>query len=70
LEDFYAGETFSAKVLRHVVDPISALSLAATIIQVVVFGSKIVSKGYHLNKSATGAFDENEALELVAANLR
>jgi hypothetical protein len=41
-----------------VLDALSAVSLAATIVQFVDFSSKIVSKGYHLYKSADGALPE------------
>jgi hypothetical protein len=53
-----------------VLDPMSAVSLAATIVQFVDFSSKIVSKGYHLYKSADGVLPENERLRYVITDLK
>lgn len=51
-------------------DPMSAISFAATIVQFVDFSSKIVSKGYGLYKSADGALPENEQLGYVVSDLK
>jgi hypothetical protein len=53
-----------------VLDALSAVSLAATIIQFVDFSSKIVSKGYHLYESADGVLSENARLGYVIADLK
>ena len=53
-----------------VLDPLSAVSLAATVVQFVDFSSKIVSKGYHLYTSAGGALPENARLGYVIEDLR
>ena len=53
-----------------VLDPMSALSLAASIVQFVDFSSKIVSKGCHLYKSADGTLPENEQLRFMITDLR
>jgi len=50
-------------------DPISAVSLAATIVQLVDFSSKLVSKGHHIYHSAKGAVEENIDLEAVTTDL-
>jgi len=52
-----------------VLDPISALSLAAAVVQFVDFSSKLVSKGYHLYHSVGGALPQNLELEAVASEL-
>ncbi|KAH8786794.1 hypothetical protein F5882DRAFT_326431 [Hyaloscypha sp. PMI_1271] len=53
-----------------VLDALSAVSLAATIVQFVDFSSKIVSKGYHLHRSAEGVLPENARLAYVIADLK
>jgi hypothetical protein len=53
-----------------VLDAMSALSLAATIVQFVDFSSKVVSKGCHLYKSPDGALPENEQLRFMITDLR
>lgn len=53
-----------------VLDPLSAVSLAATIVQFVDFSSKIVSKGYHLYGSVDGALPENQHLNYVITDLK
>ena len=52
-----------------VLDVLSAVLLAATIVQFVDFSSKIVLKGYHLYASASGALPENEQLGSVIIDL-
>jgi hypothetical protein len=51
-------------------DPLSALSLAGTVIQFVDFGSKLISQGYELYKSTNGQLAVDEELELVTSDLR
>jgi len=51
-------------------DPLSALSLAATLVQLVDFTSKIVSKGYHIYKAADSALPENATLEYIVTDLQ
>lgn len=51
-------------------DPLSALSVAASIIQVVDFAGNIVSKGKDLYKSSDGALRENTEAETVTVRLR
>jgi len=51
-------------------DPFSALSVAANIVQFVVYGINIVSKGHQLYKSADGSLIENAELEEATARLR
>jgi N-terminal domain on NACHT_NTPase and P-loop NTPases len=48
---------------------LDALSLAATIVQLVDFASKLVSKGYHVYRSADGALPHNLEMEAVAKDL-
>lgn len=47
----------------------SAISLAGTIVQFVDFSSKLVSKGYYIYQSATGASPENLELEAITTDL-
>jgi hypothetical protein len=51
-------------------DPLSALSLAGTVIQFVDFGSKLISQGYELYKSTNGQLAADEELQLVISDLR
>jgi hypothetical protein len=51
-------------------DPLSALSVAANIVQFVVYGIDIVSKGNQLCKSADGALAENVELETASLRLQ
>jgi hypothetical protein len=46
-------------------DPLTALSLAGTIIQFVDFGCKLLAEGKELYKSTTGILTVNEELELA-----
>jgi hypothetical protein len=50
-------------------DPLTALSLAGTIVQLVDFGSKIFSTAYQLHRSSTGALSVNEEIETVTSDL-
>ncbi|KAE8446759.1 hypothetical protein EG329_011664 [Mollisiaceae sp. DMI_Dod_QoI] len=51
-------------------DPLSALSLAATLVQLVDFTSKIVSKGYHIYNDTDQALPQNVALEYLVTDLQ
>ena len=51
-------------------DPLSALSLAGTIVQFVDFGSKLLSESSQLYKSSLGKLEAHEELELVTGDLQ
>ena len=51
-----------------VLDPLSALSVAASIVQFIDFGMKLISKSRELAKSSSGALVEHE--EMLAASIR
>ncbi len=51
-------------------DPLSALSVAAAVVQFVDFSAKIVSKGKQLYKSPGGVLRENEQTETVTKRLQ
>lgn len=51
-------------------DPLSALSVAASIIQFVDFSSEIISKGKYLYNSSNGVLKENEQTETVTVRLQ
>jgi len=51
-------------------DPFSALSVAANIVQFVVYGINIVSKGNKLYKSVDGALIENTELQEATSRLQ
>jgi hypothetical protein len=51
-------------------DPITAVSLAGTVVQFVDFSAKLISKGYEIYNSADGTFVENRELEVVAHSLQ
>jgi hypothetical protein len=50
-------------------DPLTALSLAGTIVQFVDFGTKLLSESRGLYKSSSGALDANIELELITSDL-
>jgi hypothetical protein len=50
-------------------DPLTALSLAGTVIQLVDFGSEIFSTAYELHKSATGALSANDEIKTITSDL-
>ena len=50
-------------------DPLSAVSLAAAILQFVDFGSKILVSGYEIYHSAQGATEENVDLEYLTKRI-
>jgi uncharacterized alpha-E superfamily protein len=51
-------------------DPLSALSVAAGVVQFVDFSSKIVSKAKYLYKSINGVLRENAEAETVTIRLK
>jgi hypothetical protein len=51
-------------------DPLSALSLAGTIVQFVDFGCKLFTEGRELYKSSTGQLSANEETEMVIIDLQ
>jgi len=51
-------------------DPLSALSVAGTIIQFVDFGSKLLSGSVELYRSFSGSLEIHQQLELVTSNLK
>lgn len=50
-------------------DPFTALSTAATVVQFVDFGTKLISKGYEIYRSADGVLTENAEQKAVASKL-
>jgi hypothetical protein len=50
-------------------DPLTALSLAGTIVQFVGFGTNILKGSHQLYQSANGALPVNEELELITRDL-
>jgi len=51
-------------------DPLSALSLAGTVVQFVDFGTTLLREARGLYRSSSGALTANEELELVTTDLR
>lgn len=51
-------------------DPLTALSVAGTIIQFVDFGSKLLSGSIELYRSSHGCLETHQELELVTSNLK
>jgi hypothetical protein len=51
-------------------DPLSALGVVASVIQLVEFSTKIISKGQHLYKSPSGTSAENEETAAAAKRLK
>ena len=49
-------------------DPLSALAIACGVTQFVDFGSKILSKGFEISKSATGTTESYSAIEAIASD--
>ena len=50
-------------------DPLTALSVAGTIVQFVDFGSKLVSRSQELYRSSNGNLSVNEELSLITTTL-
>ncbi len=51
-------------------DPLSALSLASTIVQFIHFGIKLLSSSVELHKFSRGVLKVHEELELVTRDLQ
>src|SRR5271156_3561275 len=51
-------------------DPLTALSVAGTIVQFIDFGSKLLQDGQGLYKSSSGTLTANQELELITADLQ
>ena len=51
-------------------DPFSALSLAAAVVQFVDFGTRLMSKGKEIYQSADGSSAENIELEVIYEDLK
>ncbi len=51
-------------------DPLTALSIASSIVQFVDYGSKLLSKSYELYESADGTTIGNAELEVIAKDLQ
>lgn len=51
-------------------DPLSALSVAASAVQFIDFSTKIISKGQRLYHSTSGALPENDETETVTKRLK
>jgi hypothetical protein len=51
-------------------DPLTALSVAGTIIQFVDFGNKLLKNSVQLYKSSRGSLKANEELELITGDLK
>jgi hypothetical protein len=56
--------------LGDTMDPLSALSIAATVVQFIDYGTRILSKTNQLHKSVDGALDENIELEKASLQLQ
>lgn len=50
-------------------EPVTALTLATSVVQFITFASKLISKGYKFYESADGALIEHSEHAAVAANL-
>lgn len=50
-------------------DPLTALSVAGTIVQFVDFGSKLLSAAQDLYKSTSGSLTVNDEIELITSDL-
>jgi len=51
-------------------DPLTALSVAGTIVQFVDYGTRLLSNAQELYKSSVGTLDANNELELVTTDLQ
>jgi hypothetical protein len=52
------------------IDPLSALGLAANVVQFIEFAAKLISKGHRIHKAADGALVENLELEAIIHRIR
>ena len=64
-----APENFIYPFNKIAMDPLTALGLAANIVQFVDFTSKLISQSHEIYRSADGALEDHVALENVANNL-
>ncbi|KAE9362882.1 hypothetical protein N431DRAFT_490327 [Stipitochalara longipes BDJ] len=60
----------ATKYISDSMDPLTALSVAGTIVQFIDFGSKLLKEGRGLYRSSTGALNANQKLELTIADLQ
>ena len=51
-------------------DPLAALSVAASVVQFVDYGTEVLSKGYEIYKSADGVLAENLKLQEASKRLQ
>ena len=51
-------------------DPLTALSLASSVVQFIDFGLKILERGAEIKRSADGAVAQNEAIEDATRDLQ
>jgi hypothetical protein len=51
-------------------DPLTAVSLAGTILQFIDFSSKLVAGTYEIDRSVSGATAENEDITTVISDLK
>jgi hypothetical protein len=51
-------------------DPLSALSLAGTVVQFVDFGCKLLAEGRQIYQSSSGRLNTNEEIELITNDLQ
>ena len=56
--------------LTLTMDPLTALSLAGTVVQFVDFGCKLLSEGRQLYKSTSGKLKSNEEIEIITLDLQ
>jgi hypothetical protein len=63
-----SGRLFSL-ARRNMLDPLTALSLASSIVQFVDFAGKVVSKCRHIHGSIDGVIPEHHELDIVATDL-
>jgi hypothetical protein len=64
----FPGSLLAAAIM--VLDPLSAVSLAGTVLQFVEFTGKLLTNAHELLKSPEGALESNMQLEFLAADLR
>ena len=51
-------------------DPLTSLSLASTVLQLVEFGSELIKEGSELYCSVDGVLSKNIELETITLNLK
>lgn len=60
---------FLSNSIDMALDPFSALSAAAAVVQFIDFGCQLVAKGYRLHRSPSGALAENLDVEAITTDL-